>query len=155
MSATGNQRERFFVLCLTICLLPCSLAAQLSYQASRPLKVESPATHKTETPEITRRPRFLGWKHTAGGREIFARCGGSCFPTTPTNAESMAHRFAQKPSPPALSSFGLRPTLPESTVGAGQARNTTLGRQSLQLRSKFACLISSVASARCGGNGCS
>jgi hypothetical protein len=121
MSATGNQRERFFVLCLTLCLLPHSLLAQLSYQASRPLKVESPATHKTAPPEITQRPRFRGWKHTAGGREIFAGCGGSCFPTTPINAESMAHRFAQKPSPPALSSFALRPTLPAGAIPTGIA----------------------------------
>jgi hypothetical protein len=115
----SKPRNRFLVVFLAVCLLPHSLPAQLSYQASRPLKIVPPvsrAGEKSEPPEIIQRPRFRGWKHTSGGRESFAGCGAACFPTVPTFRESVAHTFSQTPSPVSLSSFALRPTLPAGTI---------------------------------------
>jgi hypothetical protein len=110
-------------MCLVVSLLPHSLSAQLSYQASRPLKFESPATRakaKTELPAISHRPRFRGWKHTANARQNFAGCGAACFPAMPAVPESAArpsaYPFAQTPMPSSFSSFALRPTLPAGAI---------------------------------------
>jgi hypothetical protein len=113
-------QTRTFLLSATIWLLPPSLPAQLSYQASRPLKFESPATRaraQTEQPEVNHRPRFRGWKHTANARQNFAGCGAACFPAAPTITENTARPFARTPTPPtSFSSFALRPTLPAGAI---------------------------------------
>ena len=86
--------------------------AQLSYQTSKPLRYLPPSTEtrsNTKQTIISRRPRFRGWKHTAG----FERLQG--FSARPRLSDIQLGKLAQF-SPSSLSSFNIRPTLPAGAI---------------------------------------
>jgi len=94
---SAKHKGILFLVYLAVFQFPNLLSAQLSYQQSRPLRIE-PRISKTraqaEQPDFHPRPRFRGWKHTANARENLSSPGAASSPTTPEIAQSMVHPVA-------------------------------------------------------------